>query len=100
MRILLDESAPRGLRQLLGRHDVRTVQDQGWQGNENGDLLALASEDFDVFITPDQNLPHQQAISDFDIAVTYSLPSRIEWLHTNLWLTRSVKQLNVLSPVL
>ena len=69
MRILLDESLPRRVQRLLEGHDVRTVQEQGWQGRENGDLLALASREFDVFVTPDQNLPYQQNLAKFDLAV-------------------------------
>ncbi len=69
MRILLDESLPRRLQRLLEGHDVRTVQEQGWQAKENGDLLALASREFDLFVTPDQNLPHQQNLAKFDLAV-------------------------------
>ena|SRR5438876_10915343 len=70
MRILLDESVPRGLRRLLPAHDVRTVPEQGWASKRNGELLTLAvSDGFDVFVTPDQNLPHQQNLSNFDIVV-------------------------------
>ncbi len=34
----------------------------------NGELLALASAGFDVFLTSDRNLSHQQNLSAFDIA--------------------------------
>jgi hypothetical protein len=39
----------------------------GW--NQNGRLLALAQEDFDVFLTVDSNLPFQQNLHGFNIAV-------------------------------
>jgi hypothetical protein len=41
----------------------------GWASQENGELLALASGKFDVFITTDQRLSYQQAVSNFAIAV-------------------------------
>jgi len=41
----------------------------GWASKKNGELLALAAADFDVFLTSDRNLSHQQNVSVFDIAV-------------------------------
>ncbi len=70
MRILLDESAPRQLKRLLAGHDVETVPERGWASKRNGELLGLAAaEGFDVFVTPDGNLPHQQELARFNIAV-------------------------------
>jgi hypothetical protein len=40
-----------------------------WASKKNGELLALAAVDFDVFLTSDRNLSHQQNLSAFDIAV-------------------------------
>ena len=39
MRILLDESLPRQLGKELAGHEVRTVQQIGWAGLKNGELL-------------------------------------------------------------
>jgi hypothetical protein len=69
VRILLDESLPRGLKGLLEGFDVVTVPEQGWQSMKNGELLRRASSDFDVFVTADQNLEHQQNISSLSLAV-------------------------------
>lgn len=41
----------------------------GWPGVKNGQLLALAEADFDVFITVDRNLSFQQNLPQLDIAV-------------------------------
>jgi hypothetical protein len=41
----------------------------GWAGIKNGALLALAEQDFDVFITADRNLAFQQNLPKFNIAV-------------------------------
>jgi hypothetical protein len=49
--------------------EVRTVADQGWVGISNGQLLSRAAAEFDVFVTVDRNLPFQQHLPNFDIAV-------------------------------
>ena len=64
MRMLLDEQLPRHLARELTRHDVRTVQQQGWAGLKNGELLRrAANEDSEVFLTADQNLEYQQNLA-------------------------------------
>ena len=69
MRLLLDESIPRKLRGHLPTHVVKTVVEMGWSGVKNGKLLALASQDFDAFITVDQNLPYQQNLAMLPVSV-------------------------------
>ncbi|WP_131112308.1 DUF5615 family PIN-like protein [Sulfuricystis thermophila] len=69
MRILLDESLPRRLRQAIDGHEVVTVVEAGWSGVKNGQLLTLAAKDFDVFVTADQNLRYQQNLSALPLAV-------------------------------
>jgi len=69
MRILLDESLPRRLRQAFAEHAVSTVAEAGWSGVENGELLRLAATRFDMFITADQNLQFQQNLSALPITV-------------------------------
>ena len=82
MRILLDESLPRPLSRLLPGHEVRTVAEMGWSGTRNGPLLALAAADFDVLLTADQNLEHQQDLRTLPIAVVILIAAsnRIESL--------------------
>lgn len=69
MKVLLDESLPRPLKRELSAHEVATVPEMGWAGKDNGELLELASGQFDVFITADQGLQYQQNLSGYDIAV-------------------------------
>jgi hypothetical protein len=69
VRVLLDECLPRKLKRTLTGHEVKTVAGSGWAGRKNGDLLRLAQEQFDVFITVDRNLTFQQGVGQFDIAV-------------------------------
>ncbi len=69
MRLLLDESLPRKLKECLAPHEVRTVPEMGWAGKTNGALLRLAEQEFEVFLTADQKLPNQQDLPAFSIAV-------------------------------
>src|ERR1700689_2309197 len=76
MRILLDEYVPRPLRKELTSHDVRTVQEQGWAGRKNGELLGLmAAAGFQVLLTTDQNLRHQQNLAATGVAVIVMVAS-------------------------
>ncbi len=69
MRVLLDESLPRRLKAQLPDHDVRTVPEVGWASKKNGELLRLADERFDVFVTPDAHLPEQQNLSGLRLCI-------------------------------
>ena len=86
MRILLDESVPRHLARFLKGHEVQTVPRRGWAGVRNGELLRRAATEFDVFVTVDQNLQHQQNLSRFPVAVAVLAvhDNRIETLHLSL----------------
>jgi predicted nuclease of predicted toxin-antitoxin system len=60
VRVLLDEQLPRRLAHELVGHEVSTVQQEGWAGLENGELLRVAEErGFEVFLTKDTNLEFQ-----------------------------------------
>ena len=69
MRVLLDECLPRKLKFEVDAEFVQTVPEAGWASKQNGELLSLAELSFDVLITNDQNMEHQQSISQFAIAV-------------------------------
>jgi hypothetical protein len=69
VRVLLDECLPRRFKRELVGHDVRTAPEMGWAAKKNGELLALAAAEFDVFVTSDRNLSRQQNLSAFHIAV-------------------------------
>lgn len=69
MKILLDENIPAKLKATISS-DCVTVQDIGWSGKKNGELLRAAIEaGFTIFITFDQNLQYQQNISNYDISI-------------------------------
>lgn len=69
MRILLDECVPWPMHQLLSGHLCSTVQGQGWGGIKNGELLQRAENEFDLFITSDQNIRYQQNLTGRRIAI-------------------------------
>jgi hypothetical protein len=67
--VLFDEDVPRQLRRDLQEFAIRTVQEEGWSSVKNGELLRLSSSTFDVFVTADKQLRHQQNISRHQIGV-------------------------------
>jgi len=70
MRILLDECVPRRLRREFAGHDVHTVHEMGWSGKKNGELLQLlAGQGFEVLLTVDQSIRHQQNLQAAGVAV-------------------------------
>ena len=69
MKILLDECVDQRFRRDLTGHDVVTVQEAGWAGKKNGELLALAASRYDVFLTVYRNLHFQQNLSTIAIAI-------------------------------
>jgi hypothetical protein len=57
---------------------VETAFERGWSVLKNGELLkAIEAEGFDLFVTADQNLRHQQNLSGLKVGIVV--------LGTNLW---------------
>jgi predicted nuclease of predicted toxin-antitoxin system len=85
-RILFDEDMPRQLRRDLPEFEIRTVQEEGWSAVQNGELLRRASDSFDVLVTADQRLQHQQNIAAFNIGVVVivAVDTRLPHLRTLL----------------
>jgi len=48
---------------------MTTVQEMGWSGRKNGDLLKAAAQHFTIFITADQQLRYQQNLTDNPLAI-------------------------------
>ena len=70
MRILFDQATPVPIRSFLKNHAVRTAAQEGWDTLRNGELLAAAeSSGFEVFLTPDKNIRHQQNLEERRIAI-------------------------------
>ena len=61
MKILLDECLPVDFRHHLSGHAVHSAEWAGFKGLKNGELLREAENAaYDVFLTTDQGIPHQQ----------------------------------------
>ena len=69
MNILLDENLDWRLRRDLPGHTVESVPLIGWAGLKNGALLAEAEKRFDVVLTMDSNMVHQQNLARFRVAI-------------------------------
>jgi Domain of unknown function (DUF5615) len=69
VKVLLDECIDWRLVRDITGHDVKTARQMGWATIKNGELLTLASQHFDVFVTVDRNLTFQQNLVSFSISV-------------------------------
>ena len=69
MKVLLDECVDWRLSRDIAGHEVKTARQMGWRAIKNGELLELASKQFDVFVTVDRNLSFQQNVDALSIAV-------------------------------
>lgn len=71
MRLLFDECTHHDLAPYLLPHEVEFVEDLGWKGKKNGQLLqaAAATGRFEVLVTTDVNLYSQQEVTRYDLAV-------------------------------
>ncbi|MEI8166086.1 MAG: hypothetical protein WCG26_06900 [Chloroflexales bacterium] len=83
MRVLLDECLPRKLKDRIVGHEVTTVQERGWSGKKNGELLRLMHGCVDVFLPSDQNLRYQQDLSAtrYSIIILVARDNRLMTLH-------------------
>lgn len=70
MRVLLDEMLDRRIKRFLPDGvEALTVRERGWGSLQNGELLEAAQLEFDVLLTTDRGIPHQQNLENFDLAV-------------------------------
>lgn len=93
MRILLDHCVDIRFKPLLAGHDVAHTKEMGWETLNNGALLDSAeATGFEVFITVDKNLRHQQNLSRRSLSVV-TLASRFTGLDDIQLLVPQVLQL-------
>lgn len=72
IRVLLDENLPRKLKWQLDVQlvsEALTVPERGWGGVKNGVLLRLAEAEFDVLLTMDRGIEHQNNLGDIALCV-------------------------------
>jgi predicted nuclease of predicted toxin-antitoxin system len=87
MRILFDQGVPVPLRRTLAGHEVSTAFELGWANLDNGELLRVAEEQFDLLVTTDRNLRYQQNLAGRRLGILV--------LPTTNWLELRKHQLEV-----
>jgi predicted nuclease of predicted toxin-antitoxin system len=79
MRVLLDEQLDRRLKASFDANVIVThLHERGWGGTKNGRLLRLSETEFDVLVTMDKGIEHQQNLAaiDLGIIVIYAVSNR------------------------
>ena len=81
LRIVFDKNVPVGVRRFLIKHEVRTFVEMQWHPQlENGELLKAAeASGFDVMVTSDQNIRHQQNLTGRKLVSSCSGPISGPW---------------------
>ncbi len=69
MKILFDQGTPAPLRRALAAHQVSLAAEMGWENLANGELLRAAEAVFDLLVTTDQSLRHQQNLTGRRLAI-------------------------------
>jgi hypothetical protein len=97
MLILLDQATPLPIRPYLEGHTVRTAAQQGWDELSNGELLAAAEgAGFDILLTTDRNMRHQQNLAGRRIAVV--VLGQQQWPRLRRHIQRVVEAVNTATP--
>jgi hypothetical protein len=75
--ILFDHGTPQGLIHALPGHTVHTAQAKGWDTLSNGALLnALEAAGFELLLTTDRRIRHQQNLQGRLVVLTGKLGGR------------------------
>ena len=83
MKLLFEQGTPAPLRRHLHGHSVDTLAEKGWSHKGNGELPDLAERDgYDVLVTLDQSLPHQQNLARWRVGVVVLLST--DWSRVRL----------------
>jgi predicted nuclease of predicted toxin-antitoxin system len=92
MRLLLDEMLPRKLAGFFAPEiEAVTVRQRGWGEKTNGELIEAAQREFDVLVTMDRGIPHQQNLSDVNLMIVL-LEARSNRLEDLMPLVKQVKK--------
>jgi predicted nuclease of predicted toxin-antitoxin system len=71
MKILIDECLPAALQGSLTSlgHECQTVRQAGFGSKKNGELLTLAEGHWNVLLTSDRNIKHQQSMTGRSVSI-------------------------------
>jgi hypothetical protein len=98
VKLLLDECVTRHVKLDFPGHEVHTVEDAGFKGLENGDLIRAAAGTYEVLITVDRNIPHQQNIANLNIAILILAAKRNSYALLKPLLPLALKTLETIQP--
>jgi hypothetical protein len=97
MLVLFDHSTPAPLRDALKDHVVVEAVERGWERLANGALLdAAEAAGFEIFVTADKNMRHQQNLAGRKIAVV--VLGNAQWPILRRYVDRVVVALNGAKP--
>lgn len=97
MLILFDHGTPAPLSAFLVGHTVKKAKDLGWDTLSNGELLSAAEEaGFELLLTTDKNIRHQQNLVRRGIAIVVLGKSR--WPVVKRYVDRVVTAVNTAKP--
>jgi len=70
MKLLLDENLPKDFKREFQDFEAYTIRKKNWNGLTNGKLIrSMVADGFDVLLTLDKNLQHQQNLERTPIRV-------------------------------
>lgn len=93
MRLLLDECAPKRLRNDFPGNEIQTLDEVGLKGLKNGKLLSAA-----VLITADQRMPFQQNLAHVNLALVILVATPCRYEQLKLLVPKALEALETLNP--
>ena len=97
MKLLFDQGTPAPLRRHLPGHSVDTLAEKGWSEKSNGELLDLAEQEgYEVLVTTDQSLPHEQNLSKWMVGVVVLLST--DWSRIRLCTGQIARAIDAVAP--
>jgi hypothetical protein len=98
MLVLFDHGTPRGLAHELPGHVIVAAKSVGWEQLSNGDLLKAAEEaGFELLLTTDRRIRHQQNLADRRIAIVV-LSGTTKWSRVRRHCKRVAEAVNATVP--
>jgi len=95
MKVLLDECVTKKLKSHLSDLEVFTVSEMKWCGVKNGELMSLCvANHFDIVLTIDKNMIHQQSIEKYPITIVVFNSSTSKTDELALFIPAFLKQIH------
>ena len=85
------------MRRHLPKHSVDTLAEKGWSEKDNSELLDLAErEGYEVLVTTDQSLPHQQNLDRWQVGIVVLLST--DWFGIRLRAEEIARAIEAVRP--